>query len=171
MHILLTGASGVVGSHTFTYLLSLNHTVHALDILPLPSHLPPLTEPSTFTLLNLNDHKALDSLFSSSSPPIDAVIQLGAISHPLRRDQREIFSNNVVTNYNILRTASDYGVKRIVQASSVNATGLTFTTPERLKFDYLPLDEEVECRPVRSGRGLMECDTELYRHFELINAV
>lgn len=41
-----------------------------------------------------------------------------------------------------MRTAADNGIRRIVQASSVNATGLIFTHESRRKFDEIPLTED-----------------------------
>jgi nucleoside-diphosphate-sugar epimerase len=148
-HILLTGASGLIGARVLTFLLSKDYTVIATDIVPLPPHLPPLTSPSTFHIIDLLDHLSLERVLQSSSLKINGVIHLAAIPHPLNRDPREVFANNAVTNYNVLRTVLDLGVERVVQASSVNAAGLTFTAPERQRFDALPLNEESPMRPVR----------------------
>jgi len=150
MHILLTGASGLVGSSTLHYLLSQNHTVLATDITPLPSTTPHLSLPSTFQILDLTNHIALSTLFTTSptQPLIEAVIHLGAIPHPLNRDPCEVYANNTVSNYNVLRVALEHGVRRLTQASSVNAPGLTFTKEERQRFDRMPLDEETVMRPV-----------------------
>ena len=49
MHILLTGVSGRLGSHTLKYLLLRGHTITALDIAPLPPHV--LASLSTLTLV------------------------------------------------------------------------------------------------------------------------
>ena len=48
---------------------------------------------------------------------------------------------NVVGSYNVMRTAADNGIRKIVQASSVNATGLIFTHESRRKFEEIPLTE------------------------------
>lgn len=47
----------------------------------------------------------------------------------------------------MLRTAADQGIKRIVQASSINAVGLLFTHDSRRIIDELPLTEESPRRP------------------------
>lgn len=52
-----------------------------------------------------------------------------------------------MASYNVLRTAVDHGVKRIVQASSVNAHGLSYAPPGHTKFSKFPITEEVERRP------------------------
>ena len=152
MHILLTGASGRVGSYTLLHLLSHSHSVLATDLTPLPTHLPPPPpSPTPFPRLDLTDHRALSALLAASDPPIDAVVHLGAIPHPHGRDPREVYANNTVSNYNVLRTALDLGIRRVVQASSVNAAGLIFNQPARQKHDKLPLNEESPMRPVRSA--------------------
>jgi type IV secretory pathway VirB10-like protein len=53
-----------------------------------------------------------------------------------------------VSSYNVLRTAVDRGVRRIVQASSVNAHGLSFAPEGHTRFERFPITEEVERRPV-----------------------
>ena len=51
-----------------------------------------------------------------------------------------VHNNNVVGSYNILRAAAELGIKRVCQASSVNATGASYSRWPR--YDYFPLDEE-----------------------------
>jgi nucleoside-diphosphate-sugar epimerase len=140
MHILLTGSSGSVGSGVLLHLLEQNHTVVALDIVPLPERLLsqiPASSSSRLTthVMDLCDFKPLDELFSG-------VIHLSAIPHPIGSDPRTVHNNNVTSSYNVLTTAVMYGVKRIVQASSVNAIGLTYTPEGLQRFEALPLTEE-----------------------------
>jgi nucleoside-diphosphate-sugar epimerase len=147
MHILLTGSSGAVGSGVLLHLLEQNHTVVALDIVPLPDRLLSQVPPSsssrlTTHVMDLCDFKPLDELFKTSSQPFDGVIHLSAIPHPIGSDPRTVHNNNVTSSYNVLTTAVMYGVKHIVQASSVNAIGLTYTPEGLQRFEALPLTEE-----------------------------
>jgi nucleoside-diphosphate-sugar epimerase len=147
MHILLTGAAGLIGSHTLTYLISEGHSVAATDIVPLPAHVLPLPAPSTFIQLDLTDFIPLETFLRSSQPQCEAIIHLGAIPNPLSLDWRTVHNVNVTSNYNILMTAVMLGIKRIVQASSVNAAGLSYTPDDHRMFDTLPMDEMTPMRP------------------------
>ncbi|WWD16109.1 hypothetical protein CI109_100534 [Kwoniella shandongensis] len=155
MHILLTGASGLVGHDVLIYLLSQGHTVLATDIVPLPDHIlskltdaiPDLSSKFKYLTVDLCSHTAVQQLFDdaqATTTPIEGVIHLGAIPNPLNRDARVVHNNNVTSSYNVLYTAAKMGIKRITQASSVNATGLSYTTKGRQMYDEFPLSEEKE---------------------------
>ncbi len=138
MHILLTGASGLIGSYVLTHLVQESHQITAVDIVP-PREAIPLGV--TFQLVDLTDVLAVDQLFAGSA--YDGVIHLGAIPAPTGLDERVVHNVNVTSNYNVIRTAADKGITRIVQASSVNAVGLTYTHAEHRTFQgvELPLTE------------------------------
>jgi nucleoside-diphosphate-sugar epimerase len=158
MRILLTGAAGLVGSHVLHVLLEAGHTVIATDIVPLPSSILdriPSQHNSFLThhVLDLTDYKALDALLDSLDGVIHGVIHLGAIPNPLRHDPRQVYNNNVTSNYNILQTCANRGIHRVVQASSVNAPGLSYTPAGHQRFDELPITEETPLRAVSKARG------------------
>ncbi|WVW82881.1 hypothetical protein I302_104893 [Kwoniella bestiolae CBS 10118] len=160
MQILLTGSSGVVGTYVLLHLLKEGHKVIAVDRIPLP--------PTTLTSLqgtyqDLDDILKVEvvdltsigeviSLFSRyTSPPddtpsksssIDGVIHLAAIPHPEGNDARFVHNTNTSISYNVLYTAAEHGIRRIVQASSVNFTGLAYTRKGMQRFDKLPIDED-----------------------------
>jgi GDP-D-mannose dehydratase len=151
-HVLLTGSSGSVGSAVLLYLLSRSYTVTSVDIVPLsPATLsqvqPDQHQSYTHHLIDLAHNDKLDALFDSHGP-FDGVIHLSAIPSPLFDDARAVHNVNVVAGYNVLKTAVDHGVKRIVQASSVNAPGLSYTPEGRQMFDELPITEETPIRTV-----------------------
>ena len=153
MHVLITGAAGIVGSSTLVYFLEQGHTVIALDIAPLPdtvlNELPPGSEVRlSHKVVDLRDIAALEAVFESASPPLDGVVHIGGIPNPLNNDPRFVYNTNVTTNYNILQTCAKYHIKRIVQASSVNAYGLSFTPPGHKFFDELPMNESSPAFPV-----------------------
>lgn len=132
MHILLTGAAGLVGGGCLHHILSTGqHTVLATDVVPLPKTAPSLTGDSTFIEADLTQIKDTDKVFDSSPRPIDAVIHCGAIPNPDGKDYRMVHNINVTAHYNVLYTAASRGIKRIVQASSVNATGLSYSDNQR----------------------------------------
>jgi nucleoside-diphosphate-sugar epimerase len=152
MHILLTGVCGMVGSHVLTYLLRHGHAVTSVDIVPLPPTLAAELTPSQVEkhhIVDLASITATDALFESAGP-FDGVIHFGAIPNPAGgKDWRFVHNNNVASSYNVLYTAGiKYGIKRITQASSVNATGLSYTREGMQEFDEFPMTEKETYRAV-----------------------
>jgi UDP-glucose 4-epimerase len=72
----------------------------------------------------------------------DALIHLAAYPSPRGHADHVVHNNNVVSSYNALSAAVELGIRRVCQASSINATGAAYS--RRPRYDYLPLDE---CHP------------------------
>lgn len=175
---LLTGACGLVGSRTLNHLHAKGFNLVATDIVPpkegtLPPGIP-------FIQADLTKSEEVDKLFdhpgtipSTNAPPPVYDFPLSHTSNPARRptafdavvhisaiawlppgktlDARTWHANNVVGSYNILRTAAERGVRNIVQASSMNAQGVSYTIPGRNTFDGFPMSEDTTRRPVSGG--------------------
>ncbi|EIW73284.1 hypothetical protein TREMEDRAFT_25385 [Tremella mesenterica DSM 1558] len=149
MHILLTGVSGRIGPHVLTHLLSQGHTVTAIDKIPMTDSVVsnlPTSSNYNFYQIDLTQVRPLQTLLDEIDT-LDGVVHLSGIPGPYDHDAREVHNNNVVGTYNVLYTVLSKGVKRVVQASSVNATGGVFTALERLKFPKLPYTEDSPCTP------------------------
>jgi nucleoside-diphosphate-sugar epimerase len=150
MHVLVTGAAGLIGSHSMRSLLEQGHTVTATDIAPLPETL--LDSLSQYPLeqitADLTSIPAVDAIFDGANPPFDAVVHVGGVRSPVGMDPRLVHNINVTATYNVLYTAVSRGVRRLVQASSCNALGLSWTKPEHWHLDYVPVDEKHPKRPV-----------------------
>ena len=88
---------------------------------------------------------------------MDAVVHMAAL---LCREEQDLSIDlNVKATANVLQAAVDKGVKRVVYCSTVWASGHGNTEP------YLPIDEEVPCRPVcmyGQTKWLGELMTEWY---------
>lgn len=151
MHIILTGAAGIVGSHTLKYLLARGHSVDAIDIVPIaPTVLDAIPKEASERLrthvADLVDLSKFEAIVKAAGH-VDGVIHNGGIPNPLNNDPRVVYNTNVTSNYNVLQTCAKYGIFRIAQASSVNAYGMSFT-PEGHKFwDELPMNEQSPARP------------------------
>lgn len=133
MHIAITGGSGRIGQATIKLALAEGYTVINLDQVD-----PPNKEGQagvTFLKTDLTDYAAVEKALQGC----EAVIHLGAIPSPGRLPDHVVHNNNVVSSYNILIAAAKLGIKKVCQASSVNATGLSYSRQGR--FDYFPLDE------------------------------
>jgi nucleoside-diphosphate-sugar epimerase len=155
MHVLVTGASGLIGSHIMIALLEQGHTVTATDINPLPQvvleKVDPFADKITFAAGDLTDCGFVDTLYASSG--YDGVAHIGGIRSPVGMDPRAVHNINVAATYNVLQTAAARGVRRIIQASSCNALGLSWTRPEHWQLDYVPVDENHPMRPVSRTLG------------------
>lgn len=156
MHILVTGAAGRVGSHTVKYLLARQHTITAVDLVPLSSTLlnsvpaPDRQRLHTATC-DLTNYERFESILNTAPTPVEGIVHLGSIPDPTKHDSRVVHNSNVAGSYNVMETAGKLGIKRVVQASSVNATGLSYTPEHNHRLPDLPFREDITpLRPVSS---------------------
>lgn len=133
MRIALTGGSGGVGSATIEMALKAGHTIVSIDQVQPPQALPAGVE---FIEATIADYDTLVEAFRGC----DALIHLAAIPSPDEHPNHIVHNNNVVGSYNALRAAAEVGIKRVAQASSVNAIGAVYSRQAR--FDYFPVDEQ-----------------------------
>jgi UDP-glucose 4-epimerase len=134
MKIALTGGSGRIGQAIAEQALSQGHQVVSIDRL-MPADTPDRKD-LTFVEADVTDYDRLVNAFAGC----DALIHMAAIPSPGRHPDHVVHNNNVVGSYNALRAAVEHGIKRICQASSVNAIGLSYSRAP--SFDYFPIDEE-----------------------------
>ena len=71
----------------------------------------------------------------------DAIVHLAAIPSTMTHPDSTLFSITVAGTYNVFEAADRAGVKRIAQASSINAFGGYWGCDDR-QYDYFPLDED-----------------------------
>lgn len=162
MHVLVTGAAGLIGSHVMVALLKEGHTVVATDINPLPAvvleQIQQYSDKVTEMTGDLTKIAFVDELFADpASTTLDGIMHIGGIRSPIGLDPRLVHNINVTATYNVLQTAASRGIKRIVQASSCNALGLSWTMPEHWGLDFVPVNETHPMRPVS------RMDTSMYR--------
>ena len=136
MKVCVTGAAGMTGRVTVTYLLDRGHDVVATDTVPHPgSGIPPLWSPHfTYTRADLTDYgDAIDVLTGC-----DAVVHLANIPAPTLVTPARTLTANTSMNSNVFLAAAALRLRRVVWASSETTLGLDFTEPPR----YVPLDED-----------------------------
>ncbi len=135
MRILVTGASGYIGSHTVVELLNSGHDVVAIDNLS-NSKFESLrraqglaAKPLTFHEADILDAEALRGVFGSA--PMDAVIHFAAlkavgesVEQPLR-----YYLNNVSGTLTLCTVMREFAVKKMVFSSSCTVYGDTETMP------------------------------------------
>jgi nucleoside-diphosphate-sugar epimerase len=134
MKIAITGGSGRIGRAVIDLALSQGYSVVSIDrVMPEEN-----TAQSNITYFqaDITDYTALENALRGC----DALVHMAAIPAPGHHPDHEVHNNNVTGSYNILRAAVEVGIRRVCQASSVNATGLAYSRWPR--FDYFPLDEE-----------------------------
>lgn len=131
MRIAITGAAGRVGRVVVERALAEGHAVVALDRVAMP----PSVSVSSFTRLDMQDYEAVRQAIDGC----DALIHLAAIPGPGAQPDHVVHATNVVSSYNALRAASEVGIRRVCQASSINAIGGRFSRWPR--YDYFPVDE------------------------------
>ena len=136
MKIVVTGGSGRLGQHVIDELLHHGYEVLSLDRVPAPQGL------CSSWIADLSKPGDLYQALTGAH----AVVHLAAYQAPNLASDCETFSNNVTATFNVLKAASDMGVKRVVVGSSVAAFGFVYA-PKALVPNYLPLDERHPCRP------------------------
>lgn len=132
MKIAVTGGNGRIGQAVIKLALAAGHTAVSIDRVPKETavaHIP-------FHQIETTDYDALEIAIRGC----DALVHLAAIIAPGRDPDHIVHNNNVVSSYNALRAAAEVGIKRVCQASSINATGAVYSRWPR--YDYLPLDEK-----------------------------
>ena len=136
MKLVVTGGSGRLGQQVVQELLAHGHEVLSLDRVA-----PPMPHSPAWVADLTRSGDAYQALHGA-----DGVIHLAAWQAPGLTADTETFANNVTATYNVLKAASDLGVRHAVVASSIAAYGLIYAR-EPWPPDYLPLDEAHPCRP------------------------
>jgi len=130
----VTGASGRIGKVVVKKLASSGLKVVSFDRTEQQEQILPDVE---YIHGDINDFNFLMRHMKGA----DAVVHLAALPAPDRGTSQEIIRINVLGTFNVFRTAVENGIKKIVQASSINALGSAYGIK---KFDvkYFPIDEE-----------------------------
>ncbi|WP_130796343.1 NAD-dependent epimerase/dehydratase family protein [Streptomyces otsuchiensis] len=110
--VLLTGATGRIGTMLRERLPALGWRLRLLDRLPVPGEPDAVTAP-------LDDESALREAVRGT----DAVVHLAA--HPGERDFPEMVRNNILGGYHLYEAVRQEAVPRVVLASSNHAVGFT----------------------------------------------
>ena len=151
--ILVTGAAGRLGRRVVDLLAATGRDVVGTDVV---SH---ENAPSRFVQADRCDVDAVSDLLAGS----EAVIHLGAIPGPLGGTAQEIYRNNGQSTFNVMSTAAERGIRRVVFSSSAFAVGWA-PDPSAFVPLYLPLDEDHPLTPFETygmSKQLGECSGEM----------
>ena len=129
MHILVTGGTGYIGSHTVIELLNQGHTVEILDNLANSNikSLDKIEEISgikpLFHEIDLLDSIALDNIFKNSH--FDLVIHFAGLKAVAESIEQPLkyYDNNITGTLNLLKSMQNHGVKKLIFSSSATVYG------------------------------------------------
>ena len=134
--IVVTGAAGRLGRMVVQLLVDQGREVRATDQLAADDL------PAEFVRCGLVDAKAVEVILKDA----EAVVHMGAIPGPQREDPRVIFDNNVASTFNIMMSAAELGLRRVVFSSSAFGMGWAHDGSAFVPL-YLPLDEQHPMMP------------------------
>ncbi|MBI1891813.1 MAG: UDP-glucose 4-epimerase GalE [Burkholderiales bacterium] len=133
--ILVTGASGYIGSHTCIELIAAGYNIVALDNLSNSCHaavsrIEEITgKPLPFHVIDVRDGNALARLLETH--PIDAAIHFAGLKAVGESVEKPLlyFDNNVNGSLSLLTALTKAGVRRLVFSSSATVYGNPETVP------------------------------------------
>lgn len=132
MQILLTGGSGAVGKSVVDRLVKAGYAVRVIG-----RREGMVFEGAEYRSCDINDYTQLREVIRGC----EAVVHLAALPNPGMGAPQEVFRVNCQGTFNVYQAAAEEGIRRIVQASSINAAGQFYgVVPAPLH--YLPLDED-----------------------------
>ena len=131
MRVFITGGNGLVGTPISEKFAQNGWDVRVIGIEP-HCALPGIT----YTQCDILDAGAL----AEHAAGCDAIVHLAAIPHTRSHPNPRLFEINTAGTFNVFEAAARAGIKRVVQASSINALGGYWGCDDR-QFAYFPLDE------------------------------
>ncbi len=134
--IVVTGAAGRLGRRVVQLLVDRGREVLATD------HVEAHNLPARFVRCELGDSAAVHDILSGA----EAVVHMGAIPGPSRAEPRAIFENNTPADFNVMMSAAELGLRRVVFSSSAFGMGWAHDGNAFVP-RYLPLDEEHPMMP------------------------
>lgn len=133
VNVLVTGATGGIGSWVVERLAGAGHAVVGVDL----DRAPGGREGVRFYAADLTDHGQARELIQTESP--DAVVHCASIPRLGERPGAETFRTNVDCTYNTFVAAGTVDAD-VVWTSSESLYGMPFAREPRLP-EYLPIDE------------------------------
>ncbi|WP_181685555.1 NAD-dependent epimerase/dehydratase family protein [Halorhabdus salina] len=139
MNVLVTGATGGIGSWVVDSLAADNHDVVGVDLRRPPGERANVR----FLGADLTDHGQARELIQTARP--DAVVHCAGIPRMGERPGAETFRVNAMAAYNVFVAAGTVDAD-VVYTSSESLYGMPYADPPFLP-DYLPIDEAHPKRP------------------------
>ena len=102
--IVVTGAAGRLGRRVVQLLADLNREILATDQVEADDL------PAEFVRCDLGNAEVVGDILKGA----EAVVHMGAIPGPSRAEPRVIFENNVAADFNVMISAAELGLRRVV---------------------------------------------------------
>lgn len=150
--VAVTGGSGRLGKYVVKE-LSAHYDIKVLDLVP----------PRDGTAFQKTDVLNPDEL-RSGLEGCDAVVHLAGIDLDQDTTPDAYLRVNAVGTWNVLQAACDAGAKRVVQCSSISATGLGEARKD-FPPQYLPVNEDHPTAPVHPYGVSKKLQEEIARSF------
>lgn len=131
MRVIITGGAGLIGRATAAHLAAAGWDVHTLDIAEATG------ADWSHAVCDMLDFEGLLAQVRGA----DAVVHLAALRAPYLAPGQDVFRINMSGTFNIFEAAAKSGIKRVVQASSINAIGCAWNLGD-FNPRYLPVDED-----------------------------
>ena len=134
MKILVTGGSGRIGRYVVKELAGTGHDVTSVDILSPEERSP------RFLRIDLTD--AGEVYQALATVGAEAVVHLGAWANAGVVPDTRTYGDNVRGTFNLFQACADWGIQRVISASSAQVYGFAKAPPV-----YVPVDEAHPLRP------------------------
>jgi nucleoside-diphosphate-sugar epimerase len=140
MRVLITGGTGNVGRAATARLVE-----HGLDVRVIGRREGMSIPGAEYASCDILDYDALRGHVRGC----DAVVHLAAIPTPMHAPARGVYRANALGTFHVFDAAEAEGVRRVVQASSINAFGGVFGCTD-VRVQYLPVDEVHPTHPTEA---------------------
>ncbi len=135
MKIFVTGGAGAVGKAAVKRLVEQGYQVKVIGLTPgveIPG--------AGYEVCDIGNYAALREALRG----FDRVVHLAAIPGPALAPGDQVFQSHVQGTFNVFKACEEEGIRRVVQASSINVLGV-FYGLKPAPVEYLPVDEAHPC--------------------------
>ncbi|HVO41583.1 MAG TPA: NAD(P)-dependent oxidoreductase, partial [Aggregatilineales bacterium] len=132
MKVLITGGAGHIGKATTERFIK-----HGWEVRVIGLEDGIEVSGAEFVRCDILDYDDLRQQVSGCQ----AIVHLAAIRGPQLAPGHEVFEVNVAGTFNVFEAAAAEGIRRVVQASSINAFGCAYSLID-IAPKYLPIDED-----------------------------
>ena len=162
MHVLVTGGTGFIGSHTVVELLAAGHKVHIIDNLSnskssVITRLEQITgQEIPWTQGDIRDREFLDR-FLTQNPSIDSVIHFAALKAVGESAQIPLayYENNIGGTLTLCQALQAHNITNFIFSSSATVTATRQNTNQRNDADR-PAHESIRTHEAHGGQILTD---------------
>jgi len=155
--VLVTGAAGLVGANLVRRLLDAGHTVRAM-VLPGANNRGIDGLDVELVQADLRDRDAVARAVDGCARVFHVGAKVSTTS-PSAQEARDIWDTNVLGTRNVMRSALEAGVERVVLTGSFSAIGFDPDDPSRPSHEGMPFFPYTDWLPYARSKVLAEHET------------